>query len=404
MSTFVACVGLLGFGALISGLVLAAKQHFVRHTPVTRRTKYLGVIGLAVFLLAASVPTEPASPSESDRTKTQEASSLTAQKRKAAAEKRAKEQARLASINKKERQYTEATFPFKNKRQLKLGSLDDQNRATYAHIQLQEKHKPHSKRDKEITYNPAGWHNYKFYYGDGTQKAWLMTRGHLISYQFSGLNTEAKNLTAETNWLNAGNYQGLDEKNHDAILFYETGLDKWLHQHPNHWLDYKVTPIYQGSELYPRKIELQYVGIDSAGNLIPIKLNSPKETTVDQFLTVVSLDNVSPNANIDYASGQATNTVARYSAPQPETDNETVAGSSSAISQPSVAAQPAPNQAVQAQPAQADLGGPSGNVNNTSIRRWEVQDGFTWQTRKGHSHIIPPGGTLDPGFHWEVGH
>ncbi len=46
---------------------------------------------------------------------------------------------------------------------------------------------PTEKRVFKISYNPVGWHNYNFYYGDGSKKAWLMNRGHLI-VQFSGLN------------------------------------------------------------------------------------------------------------------------------------------------------------------------------------------------------------------------
>ena len=63
-----------------------------------------------------------------------------------------------------------------------------------AHIQLQDKDEPKNKRPGKIKYDPVGWHNYKFYYGNVNQKSWLMNRGHLIGYQFSGVNDEGKNL------------------------------------------------------------------------------------------------------------------------------------------------------------------------------------------------------------------
>ncbi|KRN75638.1 hypothetical protein IV73_GL000127 [Weissella kandleri] len=44
----------------------------------------------------------------------------------------------------------------------------------------------------------------------------------------------------------------------------------------------------------------------------------------------------------------------------------------------------------------------SGGSNNGT--HWAIQDGYTWETRKGHSHIIQPGGSLPAGYHWEVGH
>ena len=123
-----------------------------------------------------------------------------------------------------------------------------------------------------------------------------MNRGHLIGYQFSGLNDEKRNLVPMTNWLNAGTYYGTDNTNQESMLYYENRLDSWLANHPNYYLDYKVTPIYQKDELIPRQIELQYVGIDENGKLLEIKLGGSKEK-VDQYsVTHVVLDNVSANA------------------------------------------------------------------------------------------------------------
>ncbi|MGO2763644.1 MAG: hypothetical protein ACTIAI_00835 [Pseudolactococcus laudensis] len=42
------------------------------------------------------------------------------------------------------------------------------------------------------------------------------------------------------------------------------------------------------------------------------------------------------------------------------------------------------------------------NVNNTAASKWAIEDGYTWHTRKGHSTVIPPGGSLPPGYHWQV--
>ena len=136
-----------------------------------------------------------------------------------------------------------------------------------------------------------------------------MSRGHLIGYQFSGLNDEKRNLVPMTNWLNSGNYTGIDDSNENSMIFYENKLDSWLATHPNDYLDYKVTPIYQEDELIPRQIELQYVGIDENGTLLEIKLGGTKEK-VDQYsVTHVVLDNVSANAEINYLDGTASNTV-----------------------------------------------------------------------------------------------
>ena len=136
-----------------------------------------------------------------------------------------------------------------------------------------------------------------------------MSRGHLIGYQFSGLYDEKKNLVPMTNQLNAGNYSGTDDQNQSSMLYYENRLDSWLANHPNYYLDYKVTPIYQKDELIPRQIELQYVGIDENGKLLEIKLGGSKEK-VDQYsVTHVVLENDSANAEINYLDGTAKNTV-----------------------------------------------------------------------------------------------
>jgi streptodornase len=200
-------------------------------------------------------------------------------------------------------------LPFKNEKQLVLEELDSLSRAKGAHIQLKNSDEPTEKRNTKLTYDPVGWHNYKFYYGDGTKEAWLMSRGHLIGYQFSGLNDEKRNLVPMTNWLNSGYYTGTVDYNDNSMLFYENKLDSWLATHPNYYLDYKVTPIYQDDELIPRQIELQYVGIDENGSLLVIKLGGTKEKVNQYSVTHVVLDNVSANAEINYLDGTATNTV-----------------------------------------------------------------------------------------------
>ena len=214
-----------------------------------------------------------------------------------------KEEAKVpeVKVEQKQAKFDEKLFKeagilsFKSEKQLELGELDSKNRATGAHIQLKDSDEPTEKREPKISYNPVGWHNYIFYYGDGSKKAWLMNRGHLIGYQFSGLNDEKKNLVPMTNWLNAGTYYGTDNTNQESILYYENRLDSWLANHPNYYLDYKVTPIYQKDELSPRQIDLQSVGIDEK---------------VDKYsVTHVILDNVSANAEINYLDGTAKNTV-----------------------------------------------------------------------------------------------
>lgn len=222
-----------------------------------------------------------------------------------------------SSINKEESQISASQFQsnglleFTKKKQLYLAPLDRLGRATLGHIQLRDADEPVNKRNNRISYNPVGWHNFKFPFGDGTKEAWLMNRGHLVGYQFSGLEEDGKNLVPMTAWLNSGNYAGMDSGNEEGILYYENLLDGWLANHPNYWLDYQVKAIYQGDELIPRQVELQYVGIDQEGQLLQISLGGDKESVDAYGITKVALENQSPNATINYVDGKAQGLVAK---------------------------------------------------------------------------------------------
>ena len=201
----------------------------------------------------------------------------------------------------------DSLLPFKKEKQLLLGELDKLERSTSAQIQLNIKDKPKAKREPKISVDPVGWHNYKMPIDDSGsgKEAWLMNRGHLVGYQFSGLDNELRNLTPMTALLNTGSLSDKDSANQTAMLFYENNLADWINAHPNDWLDYKVTPIYQGDELIPRQVELQYAGIKSDGTLMKISFGTKQEKTDEDGVTHVILENTSPNAKIDYATGNA---------------------------------------------------------------------------------------------------
>lgn len=204
-------------------------------------------------------------------------------------------------------------LPFKNKQQMIMAPQDSFGRAVNSHIQLKNVQEPTTKRSS-LNYNPPGWHNYKFYHykNNGTVgKAWLMSRGHLVGYQFSGLNDEPRNLVPETAWFNSGSYIGMNDNNTQSMLYYENRLDSWLANHPNYYLDYQVTPLYKNNDLIPRQIRLAYVGIDSKGRGLKISLGGRREISGNGGATVVYLDNKSPNALINYTTGTAKNIVSK---------------------------------------------------------------------------------------------
>ena len=203
----------------------------------------------------------------------------------------------------------DSLLPFKRSKQLVLGELDSYKRSTQAHIQLRYDDKPTEQRESKINVDPVGWHNFKFPIDYSGKEAWFMNRGHLVGYQFSGLNDELRNLTPMTAYLNTGSMTGTDEKNPVAMLFYEEKLAAWLKQNKNAWLDYRVTPLYTDSELIPRQVELQYAGISANGRLIPIQFNSSLEEVNEDGTTRVILNNDAPNGTLDYQTGLAEPTI-----------------------------------------------------------------------------------------------
>ena len=203
----------------------------------------------------------------------------------------------------------ESLLPFKKEKQLVLGELDSYKRSTQAHIQLRYDDKPTEQRESKINVDPVGWHNFKFPIDYSGKEAWFMNRGHLVGYQFSGLNDEFRNLTTMTAYLNTGSMTGTDEKNPVAMLFYEEKLAAWLKQNKNAWLDYRVTPLYTDSELIPRQVELQYAGISANGRLIPIQFNTSIEEVNEDGTTRVILNNDAPNGTLDYQTGLAEPTI-----------------------------------------------------------------------------------------------
>lgn len=200
---------------------------------------------------------------------------------------------------------------FTGELQLELGEYDSLGRATYGHIQLKDSQEPSDKRESKITYNPVGWHNYKFDYIDAesgeTKQSWLMNRGHLIGYQFSGLNSEGKNLVPMTRYLNAGTISDkkMDDSNPYSMLFYENALDKWLADNPKYYLDYEVIPNYTDDELVPRTVTLYWTGFDSKGNQIKVSLEDEGKSSTSNLVSSVTLKNASDNAVINYRTGTA---------------------------------------------------------------------------------------------------
>lgn len=186
--------------------------------------------------------------------------------------------------------------------QMHMLPLDKYKRAQGSHIQLDKWQLPKRKRSPYLTVRPSGWHNYKYYYDGKT--GWLFNRGHLVGYQFCGLDQDIRNMITQTAYVNQGSLNGMDDNNSKGQLFYENRLAYWIKSHPQDKLDYAVIPLYHGKELVPRQIKFYFVGFNKHGK--KIRVNGidglARYKGKEGYLT---LDNISPNAVIDYKTGRA---------------------------------------------------------------------------------------------------
>lgn len=206
---------------------------------------------------------------------------------------------------------TQAAFikpwSYQEERKLSLLDLDNLGRAQGSHIQVKRSELPTEPRAPRLTVNPSGWHNYKIETTKNGKPytAWAFNRGHLVGYQFSGLNDEKRNLITETAYLNQGSTTGMDDTNSKAMLCYENLLRKWINEHPQSKLDYAVIPLYYQDELVARKVLLSFVGVTPANRQTKIKLPI-SGLKMKGKVTQVILDNDSPLLDIDYLTGAAT--------------------------------------------------------------------------------------------------
>lgn len=150
----------------------------------------------------------------------------------------------------------------------KYSNLDYLNRAHAANALLNSRLMPRSQREP-LYVNPTGWHNKRISSG------WLYNRCHLIGYQLTGQNNNLKNLITGTRQLNDPD-----------MLKYENRVADYIKASGNHYVRYRVTPIWRGNELLARgvQMEAQSIGDNS------VRFN-------------VYIFNVQPGVTLNYKDG-----------------------------------------------------------------------------------------------------
>lgn len=123
--------------------------------------------------------------------------------------------------------------------------------------------------------HPTGWHSVKYGVVPGK---YLFNRCHLIGYQLTGENANAKNLITGTRHLNIA-----------GMLPFEDKIAKAVKQSRLHVL-YRITPIFEDENLVASGVLMEALSL---------------EDKCESILFCVFCYNIQPGIEIDYATGES---------------------------------------------------------------------------------------------------
>ena len=109
---------------------------------------------------------------------------------------------------------------------------------------------PTEKREDIHMVKPTGWHSSRYDSVDGGS---LYNRSHLIAFQLAGENANEKNLITGTRYMNA-----------EGMIPFENLVADYVKETGNHVL-YRVTPVFQGTELVARGVQMEAMSVEDHG-------------------------------------------------------------------------------------------------------------------------------------------
>ena len=153
------------------------------------------------------------------------------------------------------------------------GPLDELGRCTMAYACIGKESMPAQPRESISSVYPSGWNDARYSDIDGEK---LFNRCHLIGFQLTGQNENARNLITGTRYMNI-----------EGMLPFENTVAEYVRSTGNHVM-YRVTPVYEGSNPI------------AAGVLMEAK--SVEDSAVQYC---VFCYNVQPGIEIDYTTGES---------------------------------------------------------------------------------------------------
>lgn len=171
-----------------------------------------------------------------------------------------------------------------------FASLDYLGRCgvTYANVCVELM--PSEDRGDISSVYPSGWDNNPYDFVDGR---YLYNRCHLIGFQLTGENANERNLITGTRYMNV-----------QGMLPFENMVADHVKEEEHHVL-YRVTPIFEGSELVARGVQMEALCVECARTA----------DTDDDFFFHVYCYNVQPGVEINYATGENWEAKKEYSGP-----------------------------------------------------------------------------------------
>lgn len=147
---------------------------------------------------------------------------------------------------------------------------------------------PTGERGSISSVYPSGWKQAKYDFVDGT---YLYNRCHLIGWQLTGEDANERNLITGTRYINI-----------EGMLPFENMVADYIKETGNHVM-YRVTPIYEGSNLVASGVQMEAFSVEDEG---------------DGICFNVYCYNVQPGVTIDYATGKSW--LSGETPPDPETE------------------------------------------------------------------------------------
>ena len=157
----------------------------------------------------------------------------------------------------------------------KFSDVDSKGRCGAALACVDKQHMPEGEREEIDTIKPSGWKGGKYDFIDNG--GFLYNRCHMIGWQLTGENAEARNLITGTRYFNV-----------EGMLPYENQVAHYVRKTGNHVL-YRVTPIFVGEELLCRGVQLEAESVEDKG---------------EGLMFNVFCYNVQPGVEIDYLTGE----------------------------------------------------------------------------------------------------